>query len=147
MNIEIDIDPAAMKPDDSGVSMIGVWAGTVRYPHAEGYPKREGWLVIAKLAVPATAPFDIIDLARTLPSFPNNPTADQLYTDQKFEAYRALGHHLGAEAVVAGTAIRELRQQGRSVGDAVAQVNKALCARGLAAIKPECEPPKDAEEK
>jgi hypothetical protein len=50
------------------------------------------------LEVPRNGPFDIVDLARTLPRFPNHPTSDQLYTDQKFEAYRALGEHLGHEA-------------------------------------------------
>jgi len=63
---------------------------------------------VAKLAVPATAPFDVIDMARTLPSFPNHPTADQLYTDQKFEAYRALGHHLSEQAAALADDIRSL---------------------------------------
>jgi len=32
------------------------------------------------------------------PRFPNNPTVDQFYTDQKFEAYRVLGARAGANA-------------------------------------------------
>ncbi|MGI8809218.1 MAG: hypothetical protein ACR2KK_15550 [Acidimicrobiales bacterium] len=120
--IEIDLDPRGMASDKNGVSKVGVWAGTVGFP--EGRP---GWLVVAKLAVPLSAPFDIVDTARTLPSFPTHPTADQLYTDQKFEAYRALGHHLGQEALAVGTLLRRLVAGGIPVQEAVSHANDQLC--------------------
>src|SRR5438270_198177 len=120
LNAEIAIDPTPMKPDPNGVSPIGVEAATIRYAE-ELAPS--GWIVVAKLAVPKTAPFDIIDLARTLPSFPNNPTADQLYTDPKFEAYRALGHHLGERAFALADSIRARIADGDSIIDAVAYAN------------------------
>jgi hypothetical protein len=127
MDIEIDIRPTPLAPgkDDDGISHLGVWAGTVHYRD----PDEVGWLVIAKLTVPRGAPFDVIDLARTLPSFPTHPTADQLYTDQKFEAYRALGHHLGEQARLVGTTIRDLHfAYGDTVEKAVSTVDAALCA-------------------
>jgi hypothetical protein len=106
--IEIDLDTARLKADKDGVSEAGVGAGLIRYPGGG-----EGWIVLAKLCVPKTAPFDIVDLARTLPAFPNHPTADQLYTDQKFEAYRALGHHLGERAVaMAARIVRHAPREG-----------------------------------
>ena len=37
------------------------------------------------------APWDVHAHHESDPRFPNNPTVDQLYTDQKFEAYRVLG--------------------------------------------------------
>jgi hypothetical protein len=121
LDIEIDIDPSALRPDEDGISRVGVCAGTVRYA---GDPEPSGWIVLAKLAVPETAPFDIRDLARTLPKFPNHPTSDQLYTDQKFEAYRALGHHLGVEAAALAADIRRLQSDGgKSLVDAVALAN------------------------
>ena len=141
LGIEIRIDPRAMKPDADGVSRLGVWAGTIHYP--PGPNSKEpvtGWLVVAKLAVPAGAPFDIIDLARTLKSFPNHPTADQLFTDQKFEAYRALGSHLGSEAAMLGRSIRIL---GGNVDEAVHTANTDYCKRAQArkaACPPEPEP-------
>jgi hypothetical protein len=136
LGIEIRIDPRAMRPED-GVSRLGVWAGTIHYP--PGPNSKEpvtGWLVVAKLAVPAGAPFDIIDLARTLKSFPNHPTADQLFTDQKFEAYRALGSHLGSEAAMLGRSIRILAG---NVDDAVNTANADYCKRAQDR-KPACPP-------
>jgi len=121
LNVEIDIDPEAMKPNDKGISKVGVWAGTVRYPEDGDEPS--GWLVIAKLAVPEGAPFDVIDLARTLPKFPNNPTSDQLYTDQKFEAYRALGHYLGERAFCLAENIRKCSDEAQPLTKAVADAN------------------------
>src|SRR5207248_813171 len=114
LDVEIAFDPGHLKPDPEGVSHVAVWAGTVRYPRDE---EPSGWIVLAKLAVPKAAPFDIVDLARTLPSFPNNPTADQLYTDQKFEAYRALGHYLGEQSAALARIIREGIRRGESVED------------------------------
>ncbi|MGH9181859.1 MAG: hypothetical protein ACRDY5_09110, partial [Acidimicrobiales bacterium] len=127
MDIEIDFDPDALIPDPAtGESRVGVGAGTVRWP---GDAEPTGWLVVAKLSVPATAPFDVVDLARTLPSFPTHPTADQLYTDQKFEAYRALGHHLGAEAAGLGTAINDLVAGGKPLAKAVGVANQLHLTR------------------
>jgi len=127
LRVEIDLRPEPMKPNSSGISRMGVWAGTVSYPG--GTTPDVGWIVIAKLAVPRTAPFDVIDLARTLPSFPNHPTADQLYTDQKFEAYRALGHHLGQQALQVGLTIRARMDEGYDCKKAVDEVNQWLCDR------------------
>lgn len=127
LEVELEIWPTPMTPatDDSGMSRLGVWPGLVRYPGSD----EPGWIILAKLTVPRTAPFDIVDLARTLPAFPSHPTGDQLYTDQKFEAYRALGAHLGAQARMVGGAIRILvTEQGLGVEEAVRAVQRALCA-------------------
>jgi hypothetical protein len=47
----------------------------------------------------AAAPWDVHAYHEADGKFPHNPTADQLYTDQKFEAYRALGLTAAANAV------------------------------------------------
>jgi hypothetical protein len=134
LGVEIDFNPVeALKADEHGISKLGVWAGTVRYRENTSSSSNEttspwGWLVVAKLEVPKDAPFDIVDLARTLPSFPSTSTGDQLYTDQKFEAYRALGEYLGEEAARLGSVIRGLRARGDSVATAVERANAALLA-------------------
>ena len=109
LGIEIDFDPTHLRANDKGISASG---SVGRHRHVSGRaPDTQnephvGWIVFAKLEVPRNAPFDVVDLARTLPKFPNNPTMDQLYTDQKFEAYRALGHYLGEQAAKLGQDIR-----------------------------------------
>jgi hypothetical protein len=130
LDVEIDLRPTPMKADkpDDVRSKLGVWPGVVRYRNPDG-TETSGWLLVAKLCVPRNAPFDIIDLARTLTSFPTHPTADQLYTDQKLEAYRALGSHLGQQLRWTGMALRTLIEgYGLSVEQAVAIVQQALCS-------------------
>ena len=128
LGIEIDFDPTHLRANDKGISALGVWAGTVTYPVVAGHENEPhvGWIVFAKLEVPRNAPFDVVDLARTLPKFPNNPTTDQLYTDQKFEAYRALGHYLGEQAAKLGQDIRRRVNPNVSVAEAVAAANDAI---------------------
>jgi hypothetical protein len=46
----------------------------------------------------AAAPWDVHAYHDAGLTFPHHPTADQLYTDQKFEAYRALGELAGSNA-------------------------------------------------
>jgi hypothetical protein len=99
-------------------------------------------MVVAKLQVPEQAPFDIVDLARSLPSFPTHPTADQLYTDQKFEAYRALGEHLGNQAAALASDIRHLVEaEGMSVARAVAAATGARRPRTVASSQSAGNPP------
>lgn len=126
---EIAIDPTWLKPGTEDQSTIAVWAGTIRYA---GEAAPSGWIVLAKLAVPTQAPFDIIDLARTLPAFPGNPTADQLYTDQKFEAYRALGHYMSDQATQLAADIRGLIAS-HGLGDAVKLATQAWWTAAKAA--------------
>jgi hypothetical protein len=58
-----------------------------------------GVLVYARNVMTETAPWDVRAHHRKEPAFPHNSTADQLYTDQKFESYRSLGAQAGARAV------------------------------------------------
>ena len=118
LGIDIHLDPAPLRPEDDGLAPTGVVAGWFERPPDASGTRKTGWIVLAKLVVPRDAPHDIADLARTVPGFPTNPTQDQLYTDQKFEAYRALGEHLGARAADTGRLIRKALEG--TPGDATA---------------------------
>jgi hypothetical protein len=127
LKIEIDFDPEGQKANKDGISKTGVRVAQINeWDDAESALAPCGWIVFAKLEVPENGPFDIKDLARTLPHFPNNPTADQLYTDQKFEAYRALGFYLGYIAAKIGSGIREAVALGASIPVAVKAANDEL---------------------
>jgi len=71
-----------------------VATGSIRYPDGT-----LGVLVLAKLAMPGDAPQDAKAYRDRDPKFPTNPTSDQLFNDQKFESYHALGRHAGTGAV------------------------------------------------
>ena len=58
-----------------------------------------GRLVYARNVVAPGTPWDVLAHQRKDPQFPHDSTSDQLYTDQKFEAYRALGERAGVKAV------------------------------------------------
>ncbi|HRW37401.1 MAG TPA: hypothetical protein P5254_06875, partial [Aquihabitans sp.] len=130
LGVEIELEPRPLEPGEDGLARTGVVAGWFRVPADGDRPEAVGWIVLAKLVIPRTAPHDIADLARTVPGFPTNPTSDQLFTDQKFEAYRALGDHLGTQAAEAGRILRAMLSNVGTdpdrVRDAVRAVNKKL---------------------
>ncbi len=105
LGVQIDIDPSKLAPskEDSkdagknaakGISEDSVEYGAIRYRDG-----REGRLIYARCVLTAKAPWDVMAHHNEDPSFPHNSTADQLYTDQKFESYRALGAFVAADAI------------------------------------------------
>ena len=50
-----------------------------------------GWMLYLKLAMVGYGPGYVMDYKRTHPDFPHTTTADQVYDEGRFEAYRALG--------------------------------------------------------
>jgi hypothetical protein len=55
-------------------------------------------LIYVKCRVTADAPWDVTALYERDLQFPNHSTADQLYGEERFEAYRKLGDHLATRA-------------------------------------------------
>ena len=64
--------------------------------------------------VTADDPLDVRAYQAKDPEFPTHGTHDQLYTDEKFESYRALGHNSARRAM---KAMRRVRI-GQVLGDA-----------------------------
>jgi hypothetical protein len=89
--------PAAMVPDkETHFAKRDVVTATIRYGGGE-----KGKLVYVRNTMTESAPWDVRAHHEEDPRFPNNPTIDQLYTDQKFEAYRVLGSRAAGRAVEA----------------------------------------------
>jgi Patatin-like phospholipase len=92
-----DTSPAAMVPDEkTHFAKRDVATAKVRYRTGE-----QGRLVYVRNAMTEAAPWDVRAHHQADPRFPNNSTVDQLYTDQKFEAYRVLGSRAAVRAVEA----------------------------------------------
>lgn len=89
--------PAEMVPDkETHFAKSDVATATIRYRTGE-----QGRLVYVRNAMTEAAPWDVRAHHQADPRFPNNSTIDQLYTDQKFEAYRVLGSRAAVRAVEA----------------------------------------------
>ncbi len=97
LNVEITIDPTPLVPDPNGPRQLAekdCVSGTIAFDDGT-----RGRLIYARTVVTKDAPWDVQAYHATDAKFPNDPTADQLYTDQKFEAYRALGYLAGRNAI------------------------------------------------
>jgi hypothetical protein len=71
--------------------------GKIRYSGME----KEGKLVYVPSVMTADLPWDVHAYRAKDDVFPHHSTVDQFFTDQKFEAYRILGRHAGAQAMKA----------------------------------------------
>ena len=97
LDVHIDgLASADLEPDSSGISKTDCVTATITFP-GPGAPK--GTLYYVRLTMTGRAPADAVAYHRQDPSFPHDPTTDQLYTDQRFEAYRGLGA-CGAETAL-----------------------------------------------
>jgi len=72
--------------------------GLIRYSCADrdtsGQPAKDGVIVYIKPAITGGEPIDVLNYASTSRTFPHESTADQNYTEQQLESYRALGSHI-----------------------------------------------------
>jgi hypothetical protein len=70
--------------------------GTIYYPRQTPHEPEEdstGLLLYVNSSVTGDENDYIVDYKRRNPSFPHETTADQFFTEEQFEAYRALGFH------------------------------------------------------
>ncbi len=84
------------------LSAACVAVGTVTYPEpftvaGESGPSRTGRIVVAKLRLTAEMPYDVLTYAQQNRAFPYDSTGDQWFEQSQFDAYLALGRHLGEE--------------------------------------------------
>lgn len=101
LGVEIVISAAAMKPGADGVAKDDCVTAAVTYPRADAPPAQ---LYYTRAVMTSDLPADVVSYHARDPRFPHDPTSDQLYADERFEAYRALG---------ANAATHALRQSGR----------------------------------
>lgn len=99
LGIHIDIHPEADMAPDTQVSDARARQGKppfVRKPYSHGlihYPHltEPGRIVFIKAGVWASAPWEVQSFYERNHRFPCDPTSNQLYTAERFDAYRALG--------------------------------------------------------
>jgi hypothetical protein len=69
--------------------------GSISYPAlAEGGEREKGMLVYIKASLSGDESDYVIAYKKANPQFPHETTLDQLFSEEQFEAYRALGEHI-----------------------------------------------------
>jgi len=118
LGVEIDLDPTPMRPDPAndgppagaggggggGYAPVDSVIGTLRYlerrlPDGRTRPETRGRIVFVKAAVMREDSWDVRAYKERDPTFPNHSLVAQMFADQTFESYRALGYAAAIRAV------------------------------------------------
>jgi hypothetical protein len=101
LGFDIELDPLVMRPADVAHKPVIAPVG-----HAFGTLSKDGEtfgrIMYVKAALTEGVPWDVRAYAESHPDFPNQPTFDQLFEDDQFEAYRALGYYQTMQALADG---------------------------------------------
>jgi Patatin-like phospholipase len=89
LGVEIDIDPAPLRPAANGLSAAHWVTGTIHYGANE-----TGTLIFIKSSLTGDEPEAVKEYRQMDPAFPQDPSSNQTYGEAQFEAYRALGWHM-----------------------------------------------------
>lgn len=111
LQVDIDVDPSPIDAPSAGAPPATDHViGRIRYRatptgtgevtgDAGGCSPFVGRIVYCRATVTAQAPFDVRAFQAKDARFPHHSTFDQLFDDEKFESYRALGAHTTARAI------------------------------------------------
>jgi hypothetical protein len=100
VQMELDLADLALNPQRR--SRAYAVFGKIRYAPRNGSRTEDlGWMVYVKLACTGGEPGYVSDYQRQNPNFPHETTADQIYDEAQFEAYRRLGE-CAAESLFRG---------------------------------------------
>jgi hypothetical protein len=89
LGIDLEYDLSDLQPD--AARQVRAYATLVKIK----YSKDEiGWMIYLKPAITGGEPPYVLDFRCAVPDFPNEGLLDQAYSEEKFEAYRALGECL-----------------------------------------------------
>jgi hypothetical protein len=100
LGIDIEIDTRSLVPDpQTGRSLFHCAVGKIHYGNvdrnANGLRELHGYLLYIKPSLTGVEPGDVLQYAAANRDFPNQTTLDQWFSESQFEAYRALGRHIG----------------------------------------------------
>jgi hypothetical protein len=98
VQLEIDIDLNDLRLGPTGLSRSHFIFSRIHYPSPGGreQPEREtGYLLYMKLSLTGNESEYLRRYKQDEPEFPHHSTANQFFTEPQFEAYRALGEHIG----------------------------------------------------
>jgi hypothetical protein len=94
LGVDIQMDPRPTMPAKRFSADAAV-RGTIKYPD----PDQEARLVYARAVLTEQASWDLLAYQARDGRFPNHSTSQQIFTDEQFESYRALGYQAGCRAL------------------------------------------------
>jgi hypothetical protein len=95
LQVEIsNVEVAPLRIRKNGRSAEDCLVADIRYEDGTA-----GKLLYARQLLTDDAPYDVLAHAGKDPNFPHDPIADQFFTDQRFEAYRAIGELAASHAL------------------------------------------------
>lgn len=90
------------------------------------YPSgRKGLLVYLKPSFDGDEELDLLAYRAAHPDFPHDPTTDQFYAEETFEAYRRLGEHIGERLLAHPELGEELWRQNIDTQELMAMLGKS----------------------
>jgi hypothetical protein len=94
INIDVDLDD--LRLTEQGFSRSHFKFCRIRYPKAgRGSEEEFGYLLYVKLSLTGNEGEFLRRYRLDEPAFPHHSTADQLFSEAQYEAYRSLGEHVG----------------------------------------------------
>ena len=90
--INIQMDLSDLKRNKAGFTKAHFVLGNINYGDGQ-----TGYLLYIKSSLTGNERDYIADYQKNNPSFPHESTADQFFSEAQFEAYRALGEHIGED--------------------------------------------------
>jgi hypothetical protein len=88
--IDVRMDLGDLQPIQSGFAKAHFVLGVIDYGDDE-----QGYLLYIKSSLTGNEPDSLLDYRQDHLTFPHETTADQFFDEAQFEAYRALGEHIG----------------------------------------------------
>jgi hypothetical protein len=86
---KIDIDVASIRKQENGQSRAHCAVGRIAYGNGS-----LGYLIYLKSSMTGDEDADIEQYRASHPDFPHESTGDQFFTEDQFDSYRRLGHHI-----------------------------------------------------
>jgi hypothetical protein len=93
--VRIDVDLDELRLNEKGLSRSHFRLCRLHYPKVCDSPEAVGYLLYVKLSLTGNEGEFIRRYRLDEPAFPHHSTADQLFSEAQFEAYRSLGEHVG----------------------------------------------------
>lgn len=108
LGIDIEFDLDDLRLNGSGFSRSHFRFARIRYPAIDGFEEGIGYILYFKLSLTGNEGEFIRRYRLDEPAFPHHSTANQLFDETQYEAYRALGEHVGDKLFLEAIVGRDL---------------------------------------